>query len=239
MRKTLLICLSLLLAGAAGAAERPDDPQAQEQPTDVLNLDLTAIKVNSEAARKLLGSDTIRVRNKRSLFVPRGELPLPKVTPLTDAQSRERLLKLLPSFGIDSRKIKELNNAYLVQLEDAAGWVHRASGGYKLTVTKNSMATPTRVEDFREAVQRSLDHVAKNGLLDLTDREEIRVLNLHCGYLEAPIDFEQELLRPGCLVSFSVGENPSDIADQLILALEEDGRPDKLLGTQSRAASGK
>jgi hypothetical protein len=69
--------------------------------------------------------------------------------------------------------------------------------------------------------------------------EEIRVLDLRCGYLEAPVNFEQELFRPACLVSFSVGESRSDIADQLILALEEDGRPDNLLGTQSPAKSGK
>ena len=71
------------------------------------------------------------------------------------------------------------------------------------------------------------------------DPEEIRVLNLRCGYLEAPVNFEQDLLRPGCLVSFSVGESRSDIADQLMLALEEGGRLEDLLGTQASVASGK
>lgn len=71
------------------------------------------------------------------------------------------------------------------------------------------------------------------------DPEEIRVLDLRCGYIEAPVDFEQELLKPGCLVSFSVGENRSDIADQLILALEEGQNTSDLLGPQFSVTSGK
>jgi len=345
VRKTLIFGLSLLLTAATGATERPVSDTPQEQPIDVLELDLTTIEVDSEAARELLGSDTIRVRNKRNLFVPRGELPVPRVKPLTDARIRERLVELLQGFGMDSRKLGELNNAYVVQLDQAVCWIHRASGGYKLTFTKNSMAAPTRVKHFREAVQRSLDLVAIHRLLTLTDREEVdivtvaavrnaltkvetaeqpveefisdyyvtfgrrfngvpvvnsslvvridgagelamvkrnwrdigeisqqpvkitdrsipelilqhpttrnrygsvkigpeevRVLELRCGFLEAPVDVAQEIFRPGCLVSFSVGESGSDIADQLMLALEEGQNADELLGMQSSVTSGK
>jgi len=75
-------------------------------------------------------------------------------------------------------KVKMLGSLMTMPAKDAAAWIHPASGGYKYTVTKNSMTQPTRLKDFKEAVQKSLDYIARHQLITLADGEELDIVSV-------------------------------------------------------------
>ena len=68
-------------------------------------------------------------------------------------------------------------------------------------------------------------------LSDMTVPEgDIHMVSQQCGLLEAPADFRQEELRPGCMVAFRLGEGHDEGLSQLFLSLETNVSRDRLLG---------
>jgi hypothetical protein len=64
------------------------------------------------------------------------------------------------------------------------------------------------------------------------NREDITIADAQCGYMEAPLDYVQDSLRPGCNVSFYVGKRKEETMPQIFLPLEEEGTMQKLLGNK-------
>jgi hypothetical protein len=60
--------------------------------------------------------------------------------------------------------------------------------------------------------------------------ENINISQISAGYIEAPFDFAQEQLRPGCLVHFWAGETRDEMDSELLLPLEDEGNVDMLFG---------
>jgi hypothetical protein len=63
--------------------------------------------------------------------------------------------------------------------------------------------------------------------------EDIHIVSEHCGYLEAPVDFFQQQLRPGCQVAFRIGDRGDEALSQIVLSLESGVSRDQILGSQS------
>jgi hypothetical protein len=59
--------------------------------------------------------------------------------------------------------------------------------------------------------------------------EDIHILNTQCGYMEAPVNYSQESLRPGAVVLFKIEKNAEGYS-QLVISLEENVDIDKLWG---------
>jgi hypothetical protein len=51
--------------------------------------------------------------------------------------------------------------------------------------------------------------------------EEIKIVDRRCGYLAAPVSARQRELRPGCVVSFRIGDRLAESYPQMIVPLEE------------------
>ena len=48
--------------------------------------------------------------------------------------------------------------------------------------------------------------------------------------MEAPPNYQQEYLRPGCSVRFKIGESVEDLYPQITISLEDNGNLQTLLG---------
>lgn len=48
--------------------------------------------------------------------------------------------------------------------------------------------------------------------------------------MEAPTNYQQEYLRPGCSVRFKIGESVEDLYPQITISLEDNGNLQTLLG---------
>lgn len=142
-------------------------------------LDLTIVRIESDAARAMLKSGQIRVRDLHTTYIPKGELFILK-TKAPDRQTCEATLgNLLHTIsGQKPAKAKMVGNLMSIQLKDEVAWIHPASGGYKYTVTKNSMTKPTQFKDFKEAVQKGLDFIARNKIVTLGDGEELDITSV-------------------------------------------------------------
>ena len=174
----LVFCIMSVIFAKDNLKANESDSSRQEETTEQ-SLDLAIIKIQSPIARKFLRSDSIRVRKFYTTYMPRGRLPILKVEKTTEQQCRERLEKILSIHG--GRKpghIKKVGGALATRLTDASCWIHLASGGYKFTVTRNAMTKPTQLKDFKEAVQKCLDHIAKNRLVELTQDEELDIISV-------------------------------------------------------------
>jgi hypothetical protein len=62
--------------------------------------------------------------------------------------------------------------------------------------------------------------------------EDIAVIRRRCGYLEAPVSYQQAALRPGCIVSFRIGDQYAESYPQIIVPLEEGVRGEELWGPE-------
>jgi len=51
--------------------------------------------------------------------------------------------------------------------------------------------------------------------------EDITIVHRRCGYLEAPVNYRQAALRPGCIVSFRIGDQFAESYPQIVVSLEE------------------
>ncbi len=60
--------------------------------------------------------------------------------------------------------------------------------------------------------------------------EDINIVAVEAGYIEAPFYYSQETLKPGCIVQFWVGKNRDEMLSQLFIPLEEEGSMESLLG---------
>jgi hypothetical protein len=335
-----IFCIVLAICAKNQAKADEGGPPRGGTTTEQL-LDLAAVKIQSPVTREILRCESIRVRRSHTTYMPKGLLPVLKMEKLGEQQCVERLNNILNVHG--GRKpgrIKNVGGALAARLPDASCWIHPASGGYKFTVTRNAMTKPTQLRDFKEAVQKCLDHIASNELVELTRDEEldivtvsvvnnvlsdvnspekpkeqflsdyyvsfgrrfrgipivgsyltlridgggevvmvssnwrrieaveeekaritekslrelifnsprfremfgsqqvrpedINIAQIRAGYIEAPFNYVQERLRPGCLVSFWVGETRDEMDAQLLLALEELGSPELLLGKRDK-----
>lgn len=175
IRTLLIACFmsGLCVTGQVQAAERQSD-EREKRVNEV--LDLAVVGIQNPATRAFFKSGEIRVRKPGSTYMPKGALPILKVESPSEQQCRERLAHILNIHG--GRKpgrVKTLGGALTARLKDVSCWIHPASGGYKLTATKDVMTKPTGLKNFKEAVQLSLDHIAKHKLVELTEGEEIDI----------------------------------------------------------------
>ena len=60
--------------------------------------------------------------------------------------------------------------------------------------------------------------------------EDIVIAHHRCGYLEGPVNYRQEALRPGCIVSFRIGEQFAESYPQIVISLEEGLCGEEVLG---------
>ena len=174
----LILCIIAVICANDKAKAAETNLPVDEKMTEQL-LDLAVIKIQSPVARELLKSDTVRVREPHTTYIPRGTLPVLKLEKPTEQQCKERLEKILNLHG--GRKpgrINKLAGTLATRLTDASCWVHPASGGYKFTVTRNTTTKPTQLKDLKEAVQKCLDHIAKNKLVELTKDEELDIVTV-------------------------------------------------------------
>ena len=154
---------------AAGPKQEPNDEKA---------LDLGDIKIDSPEARSLLKTDSIKMRKFKTNYIPPGELPLLRLESVDDDICKKRLLaisgKFLPK-KIGKRKIKRSAGTLAFKTKNASGWIGSKSGSYKLTRTRNSIVAPTKINHFKEVVQKALHYVGKNRLVELTDGEKMDI----------------------------------------------------------------
>ena len=306
-------------------------------------LDVTRIHVESQAAREFLKNETIAVREKRTSFLPKGELPIVQLKRVDDEVCKEELRGVMRRYSAekaDGREIQEMAEILTARVESASFWIHRGSGAYKFTETKPGRAIRrSKITHFARAVQLALDYVGRNQPVTLARDEEMDVLfvsgvqnavavankakpideyisayyvafgrrfkgipvigsqlvmrlsadehvamvqrnwrqikavsdqrttvstksipelmleepsfrerydakwlkpedisiaDAQCGYLEAPLDYVQDFLRPGCNVSFFVGQRREESLAQTFVPLEEGETVEKLLGSKYR-----
>jgi len=334
----------------------PSGGQAQQEEKMMATDSLNARKVNIKSieARQLLKSDSIFCRQKNTSFIPKGEIAVVKLEKIDDNDSkrviRELIQKFVPATSITS-EVESIGGIYLSRNNSSSTWVHRASGSYKYTETKQDMPTrPMTVIDFYRAIQNALDYVAKRRLVTLVPGEEmdilfvsavksavaaseaskpaqefisdyyvgfgrrfngipivgsklvlrlngngnvvmvnknwrqierasgvmketvpksvinpktlpelivndpifqslyhaaargqrlnpkdIEIVETECGYMEAPMNYVQNSLRPGCNVSFMIGKKRGEILPQLVFPIEQAGSMEKLWGVEYQA----
>ncbi|MEW6418915.1 MAG: hypothetical protein AB1480_12475 [Nitrospirota bacterium] len=301
----------------------------------VLNetLDLTSIRIESPAAREILKKDYIKVRKGRTEYMPAGEVPILELEIIKDEDNKEKLKHLITRYSgkqFRDEEIKTSGNIYIANIKTTSYWISRSSGSYKFTENANSMTTPTKIKDFKQAVQMALDYLGRQHLIELTEGEDadilfvsavknvlttvdekkgpekpveeftsdyyvgfgrrykgipiwgsqliirldgegnvasvqknwrkiseissekakistktldqiilsdpifykkysekplnvkdIQIVDKKCGYLEAPVNYSQARLRPGCIVSFKISEKMDETYPQIIIPLED------------------
>lgn len=64
--------------------------------------------------------------------------------------------------------------------------------------------------------------------------KDIQIIDKKCGYLEAPVNYLQTSLRPGCIVSFKIGDSVDETYPQIIIPLEDNIYIENLLGNRAR-----
>lgn len=142
-------------------------------------LDLAKVQVRNPEARAFLKSDMIRVRRRPTIFRPFGEIAVLKLDMPTETGCRNLLAAFLSSHGLEKMgRVEKRGGALAVRSDAASVWLHPVSGGYKYTVTVGAMNKPTRLKDFKEAVQIGLDHIAKFRPIELGPEEEIDVVSV-------------------------------------------------------------
>jgi hypothetical protein len=341
-RKNILYVMAgimgLLIVNAGSAQE-----YAAQRAGEADSISLTRVRIESREARAFLKSETISVRARRTSFVPKGELPIPRLETIDDNACRERLGDVMRRHFSDKQgagNIKKRGEVFAVRAGSASSWIHRGSGSYKVTEAKQSMAVrQTKGEDFKKAVQLALYYIGKHQLVEMAEGEEMNVLfvsgvknalatvqeekpvdeflsdyyvgfgrrfkgvpvigsrlvirlngngdvvmvernwrritavseqkavvsnkslpelmikapdfrerydakdvspkditiaDAQCGYVEAPLDYVQDSLRPGCSVSFFIGKLRDETLPQMFVPLEEEGTVGKLLGSKYR-----
>jgi hypothetical protein len=128
---TLALILALALAPVAGAQTQQTGDQA---PPD--DLDQTLIEVKSEAARKLLGRDTIPVRRRVTHYMPSGEVPIPRLAPVSVEDVGAALAQAIARHsGEQGGKVRQRRQGPFLVAEAGSHryWASLASGAYKLT----------------------------------------------------------------------------------------------------------
>jgi hypothetical protein len=308
-------------------------------------LDLTSIKIENPAAKEILKKEYIKVRKGRTEYVPSGEVTVLKFEPLKDEESKIKLKQIVARHSkqeIRDEEIKMAGNIYIAKVKTASYWISRSSGSYKFTENANSMTTPTRIKDFKQAVQIALDYLGRHKLIELTEGEEadilfvsavknvltkvdekkgpekpieeftsdyyvgfgrrykgipvwgsqliirldgegkaasvqknwrnisktgsekakismkplgeivisdsafykkyapekisskdLQIVDKKCGYLEAPVNYSQARLRPGCIVSFKIGDSVDETYPQIIIPLEDNMNIEALWGKKA------
>jgi hypothetical protein len=158
-------------------APSPFSPSPESPKTNA--LDMTKITVDSPKARRLLKADSIKIRRAKTDYIPTGELPVLKLESVNDDICQERLLAVADKFLTNKRgkmKVKSSGGTLALETEDASCWINRGSGSYNLTRTRNCMVVPTKIDHFNEVVQKALQHVGDNQLVDLIEGEEMDIL---------------------------------------------------------------
>lgn len=64
--------------------------------------------------------------------------------------------------------------------------------------------------------------------------KEISIVDLQCGYMEAPLNYRQHSLRPGCIVGFSVGKSAEPMNNQIVMSLEDGVGTEAMWGSKLR-----
>ncbi len=331
-RRTLIwlaLCILVLILLVGRVFFCPKAPVQENE------LDLGRVNINSPLARDFLKTDSIKIRRPDTDYRPSGILPILDLEPVNDSACRELLDRLMKKYSLEG-EVLYMKEIYAVQGQDAALWVDRASGAFKMTKIRESMSTQASI-DSDEALQIALDHIAREQLVQLSDDEEldvlfvsavrnavsrkgeetpmdeflsdhyvafgrrykgipiagseltlrldgngdvamvkrvwrrieqfdtaevrvtetpmedliardsefqerfpdtpvsaedIHIINMQCGFLEAPTDFAQRQLRPGCNVTFHIGDSRDEAPSQIFLSLETDVSRDELLGKQ-------
>src|SRR4030043_1979173 len=142
-------------------------------------LELTSIKIESPAAREILKKEYIKVRKVRTEYVPSGEVTVLKFEPLKDEESKVKLKQIVARHSkqeIRDEEIKMAGNIFIAKVRTASYWISRSSGSYKFTENFNSMAVPTKIKDFKKAVQMALDYLGRQHLIELRGGEEADIL---------------------------------------------------------------
>jgi hypothetical protein len=64
------------------------------------------------------------------------------------------------------------------------------------------------------------------------DPSQIRIVDARCGYVEAPANYRQKLLRIGGSINFALGTNYAENLPQMTVSLEDNGTVQNLLGRE-------
>lgn len=167
---------------APAAPMAPPDPQAGPNAAAVLpNPEIREFRIESPQAREALKQDAIKVRRPREDFRPAAEWPVLKLEPEDEALYRKEFQAAAGRFlqgRNEEGAIKESGGLFKLRTKTVSCWASRASGSYKLTDIRDPMVAPTKIRDVDEAVQKALQYVGENRLLELADGEEMDILFL-------------------------------------------------------------
>ncbi len=161
------------VAAAPAAAVAQNMEQA---PPQTESLDLKKIEIKSPEVRKLLKADTINVRNPKTYYLPTGALPDLKTETPKDGVCKEQLetmARKLP--GFQKGKIKSSAGIYTIEGKEAAGWISRHSGSFKLTRTAGAKIAATQLSES-DALRKALHYVAAQQWVGLSEGEEMDVI---------------------------------------------------------------
>jgi hypothetical protein len=193
------------------------------------HMDLAEYKIVNAKVAKFLKAETIKVR--RLSFVDRPQEPLPviKLRKPDDTVSKDRLNKILKTFGHEQVEIHKKGNTLTAKHDGFVCWLHQASGGFKYTKKQNNVAK-TSFRDFKEAVNTALEIVEKTRIVRLFEGEEMDILSVSAinnavATVENP-ETPQELFISDYYVSFGRRFNGVPIVGSyLVFRLDAEKNP--------------
>jgi hypothetical protein len=144
-------------------------------------LDERFIEVKSDVARGFLGSDRIAVRHRATRYMPTGEVPVVRLSAATDEGVRARLERAMARHsGEQAGKARARREGpfLLARVGQHRYWASVSSGAYKFTDVAASMAQPSKLNGYEDALQIALDYVAEHDVVKLTERERLDIIVL-------------------------------------------------------------
>lgn len=193
------------------------------------HMDLAEYKIVNAKVAKFLKAETIKVRRLSFVDRPREPLPVIKLRKPDDTVSKDRLNKILKTFGHEQVEIHKKGNTLTAKHDSFVCWAHQASGGFKYTKKRNDVAE-TSFRDFKEAVNTALEIVEKTRIVRLFEGEEMDILSVSAinnavATVENP-ETPQELFISDYYVSFGRRFNGVPIVGSyLVFRLDAEKNP--------------
>lgn len=74
----------------------------------------------------------------------------------------------------------------------------------------------------------SLENSAWESAKKTLSMQNITIMNMKCGYMEAPVNYKQKFLRLGGNINFKIGDIADENYPQIVISLEDNGNRQKL-----------
>jgi hypothetical protein len=153
-------------------------PNSLHAPTDP-DRPAQKFKILSQEVRQALKQDAVRIRQPKEEFRPAAEWPVLVLEPADESRYQKEFEAAAGSFlwaRNEEGTIKKSGGLLKLRTNTASGWASRASGSFKLTDTRDPMVAPAKIRDVNEAVQKALQYLCENRLVEMGDGEEMDIL---------------------------------------------------------------